>query len=211
VEKTYNRIAGHSLERIGALSDGVFAIAMTLIVLEIRVPENAKIHSEGDVLNALIALAPQIVTYLLSFLTLGIFWVGQQTQLSLMRESDRNLAWIHFVFLAMVAILPFSTSLLSRFIEYRTALIVYWLNIVALGAAIYASWSYAKRAKLLGEAVTDGVDRAVRARIVYAQALYAFGALLSLYSTYVSIAFIVLLQLYYAVAPRLGRLARFEH
>jgi Endosomal/lysosomal potassium channel TMEM175 len=77
----YNLIAGKSLERIAALSDGLFAIAMTLIVLDIRVPPGASIHSEADLGRALLALFRRIVMYLVSFLTLGIFWVGQQTQL----------------------------------------------------------------------------------------------------------------------------------
>jgi Endosomal/lysosomal potassium channel TMEM175 len=102
---TYNRIAGQSVERISALSDGLFAIAMTLIVVEIHVPEAAKVHSEGDLWQALIALGPRILMYLMSFLTLGIFWVGQQTQLNHLKRADRDLAWIHLGFLATVATL----------------------------------------------------------------------------------------------------------
>ena len=78
----YNQIANRSLERIGALSDGLFAIAMTLIVLEIRVPELGPTAGDGEIAKALGGLAPRFVTYLLSFLTLGIFWNGQQTQLT---------------------------------------------------------------------------------------------------------------------------------
>ncbi|MCI3180199.1 hypothetical protein C5708_08030 [Caulobacter sp. CCUG 60055] len=77
MRKSYNLFAGGSLERIAALSDGLFAIAMTLIVLEIRVPAHTPIHGEAQLWGALVGLAPRFVTYLLSFLTLGIFWVGQ--------------------------------------------------------------------------------------------------------------------------------------
>src|SRR5206468_8652453 len=84
----YNQIANRSLERIGALSDGLFAIAMTLIVLEIRVPELAPGAGDRDLAQALVDLAPRFVTYLLSFLTLGIFWNGQQTQLSYMDRGN---------------------------------------------------------------------------------------------------------------------------
>ena len=72
---SYNRLtAGRRLERIAGLSDGVFAIAMTLIVLEIHVPDAGPIRSEQDLWNALLGLGPRLLTYLLSFLTLGIFW-----------------------------------------------------------------------------------------------------------------------------------------
>src|SRR4051812_20639070 len=94
----YNQIANRSLERIGALSDGLFAIAMTLIVLEIRVPALTD-HSDAGLLAALGDLVPRFVTYLLSFLTLGIFWNGQQTQLSYIDRGNRDLAWLELLFL----------------------------------------------------------------------------------------------------------------
>src|SRR5882757_1801662 len=112
MDRLYNKFAGGSLERIAALSDGVFAVAMTLIVLEIHVPSHAVVHNERDLIHALADLLPEVVTYLMSFLTLGIFWVGQQTQLNQFDRADRNLAWIHMAFLAVIAVLPFSTSLL---------------------------------------------------------------------------------------------------
>ena len=63
--------------------------------------------------------------YAMSFLTLGIFWVGQQTQLNHLERADRDLAWLHIWYLAAVALMPFSTRLLAEFIEFRTALLVY--------------------------------------------------------------------------------------
>jgi uncharacterized membrane protein len=135
MDRTYNRIAGQSLGRLAALSDGVFAIAMTLIVLEIRIAAPAQVHSEHDLWLALLALGPRLLMFLVTFMTLGIFWVGQQTQLNLLVRADRNLAWIHIAFLAPVSITPFSTMLMGQFITFRVALAVYWLNILLLGAA----------------------------------------------------------------------------
>ncbi|HUN52209.1 MAG TPA: TMEM175 family protein [Candidatus Sulfotelmatobacter sp.] len=206
----YNRIAGQSLERIAALSDGLFAIAMTLIVLEIHVPAHDGIATDGALWQALVGLAPRFTTYLLSFLTLGIFWTGQQTQLNFFSHADRDLAWIHFGFLAVVSLLPFSTTLLAEFITLRLALLLYWANIFALGLLLYLSWAYASRAKLVKDAAPEGISAAVRRRIVVAQALYAIGALLCLVDTTWSIGFIVLVQLNYAVAPRIGWLYRFS-
>ena len=200
---SYNRIAGKDTGRLAALSDGVFAVAMTLLVLDIRTPAPGAIHSEAELGRALIALAPRAVMYLMSFLTLGIFWVGQQTQLNNLERADRNLAWIHLAFLALVAVLPFSTSLLAEFVTYRIALMAYWLNILALGTALYAAWSYAVRAGLATEAGQAELNTHIRRRIVVAQGLYAFGAALCLINTYWSLGFIVLVQLNYALAPRL--------
>ena len=130
----YDRIAGQSAERLAAL--------------ELRVPVRELIHSEGDLRHALAALAPQLLVYLMSFMTLGIFWVGQQTQLNNLARSDRDLTWIHMAFLFAVTIMPFSTRLLIEFVSFRTALVAYWANILVLGAALYLSWGYATKAAL---------------------------------------------------------------
>ena len=205
---TYNQIAARGLERISGLSEGLFAVAMTLIVLEIRVPDLGPTHSDAALWTGLVALGPRFLTYLLSFLTLGIFWSGQQTQLNYFARADRHLAWIHLGLLATVALLPFSTSLLADYIELRLALLVYWANIAAFGVFIYGSWAYATRAGLLKEDADAMVSAAIRRRMVGAQALYAVGAALWIFSTFLSIAFIVLVQLNFAIAPRVRFLSQ---
>jgi uncharacterized membrane protein len=205
---TYNRFAGESLDRLAALSDGVFAIAMTLLVLDLRLPTTPVIHNDSDLWHAIVSLAPRFVAYFMSFLTLGIFWVGQQTQLNHMARGSRTLAWLHLGFLLAVTLMPFSTSLLADHITLRLALVIYWLNIVLLGGMLFATWRYAVRHGLVKEDVTPPMRAAVVRRIVSAQALYAFGALLCLKDPLVSIAFIVLVQLNSVVAPRIGFLGR---
>jgi uncharacterized membrane protein len=204
----YNAIAGQSIERLAALSDGLFAVAMTLLVLDLKVPASEAIATDRALLAALAELAPRLVIYLMSFLTLGIFWVGQQTQLSHFARSDRHLTWINLAFLFAVSLMPFSTSLMAEFITLRSALLLYWLNILALGAVLYASWRYAMRAGLVEADLSAMIDRSVERRIIIAQALYAFGAALCLFSTYWSIGFIILVQLIYVVGPRRGILSR---
>src|SRR5664279_5845288 len=137
--KSYNQIAGQSAERLAALSDGVFAVAMTLLALDLRAPAAEAIHSEHDLGRALLALSPRLLMYMMSFMTLGIFWVGQQTQLNHLERSSRSLTWIHIAFLFVVTTVPFSTALLAEFTHYRLALLVYWANILLLGSTLY--WS----------------------------------------------------------------------
>ncbi len=200
---SYNEISGQSLERLAALSDGIFAVAMTLLVLDLHVPASEVIHSQGELWRSLAGAAPQLISYLLSFMTLGIFWNGQQAQLNSFKRSDRHLSWIHIAFLFAVSIMPFSTRLLAEFIAYRSVLIAYWANILLLGVVLYISWRYAEHAGLLRENVTYEKQCAVERRIVVAQGLYALGACLCLINTYVSIIFIVVVQLNFALAPRL--------
>jgi uncharacterized membrane protein len=111
---------------------------------------------------------------------LASFWLGQQTQLSQLARSNRDLAWLHFLFLAFVTVLPFSTRLLADFLTYRTAFLIYWVNIVVLGACLYATWAYAEGAKLIRDEAHGDISRAVKRRVVLAQSLYAIGALAGL-------------------------------
>ena len=113
---SYNQIAGQSVERLAALSDGIFAVAMTLLVLDLKVPATEAVHRERDLGRVLLALSPRLLVYLMSFLTLGIFWMGQQTQLNHLARSDRSLSWIHLAFLFAVSLTPFSTSFLAEYL-----------------------------------------------------------------------------------------------
>jgi TMEM175 potassium channel family protein len=204
---SYNQITGQSLERLAALSDGIFAVAMTLLVLDLHLPAKEVIHSQGELWHTLAGAAPQLISYLMSFMTLGIFWNGQQAQLNSFSRSDRHLSWIHIAFLFLVSIMPFSTRLLAEFISYRSALIAYWGNILLLGVVLFASWRYATRAGLLREEISRERQCAVERRIVVAQGLYAVGACLCLFNTYASIVFIILVQLNFALGLRLPYLS----
>ena len=194
---------------------------MTLLVLDLAVPAAHGAHSqhpiwhagalssEDPVIDLLGDLAPNLLTYLMSFLTLGIFWVGQQSQLEQIERSDRDLTWIHLVFLLAVTLIPFSTALLSEYVEYRSALAVYWLNLLVLGLLLWASLRYAKTAGLERSEVTADQWAAQRRRIFGYQALYALGFLLCVFSTYASIGFIVFVQLMSAIGPRVPLFDRF--
>jgi uncharacterized membrane protein len=123
---SYNKIAGQSAERLAALSDGVFAVTMTLLLLGLHLPAREAIHTDRELLHAMAAFGPQLAVYLMSFLTLGIFWVGQQTQLNHIERSNRDLTWIHLGFLFSATLMPVSTRFLIEFaqsLSYRVCAI----------------------------------------------------------------------------------------
>ena len=201
----YNRIANQNLDRLSALSDGVFAFAMTVLVLDLAVPAAADIHTEHDLWHALARLAPSVLMYAMGFLTLGVFWNGQQTQLNYIERSDRDLTWIQLAFLLTITLMPFSTRLLATFIHYRTALLIYWVNILAPGVLLYISWKYVTRRKMIQADTPPEISAAICRRVAIAQTLYAIGAALCVFGTLWSVAFIFAVQLNYAIAPRLPR------
>jgi uncharacterized membrane protein len=211
---SYPRIAGQSLDRLAALSDGIFAVAMTLLVLDLRVPvlEGGN-HGEhplwsagmwGDehkVWEALSEVGPHFLPYAISFMTLGIFWIGQQTQFNHFAGTDRHLTWIHIAFLAVVSLMPFSTGLLSEYVTYRIPFILYWLNLFFLGLVLLVSLRHARRAGLLKPEATDAVLGALRRRVYFYQVCYAIAMALCVVNTYVSMVALILLQLMSALAP----------
>jgi len=200
-QRIYNQFAGTSLHRLNSISDGIFAVGMTLLVLGLAVPATLAVRTESDLWHELMNLPPSVVTYFMSFLTLGIFWVGQQTQLSQAERVDRNYTWIHLAFLLAVTLVPFSTALLARFHWSRVALIVYWLNIVIMGAVLLIAAEYGLRRDLFPERLRRTMARIVRRRVYGAQALYFLALLLSVADTHWSIAAIVAIQLNFALGP----------
>jgi len=208
--KVYNEVAGRNLDRLAGLSDGIFAFAMTLLALDLRPPDfHLNVHSEHDLWSEISTkILPRLIPFVMSFMTLGIFWVGQQTHLNVLARTDRNLTWMHIGLLLTITLIPVSTWLLASNPSYRIALAAYWLNILLYGIALYTAWHYSVRARLMAPDVPAGLLVAVPRRILTAQALYALGAALCFINTYWSIAFIMLVQLNYVLAPRLRLLYR---
>jgi uncharacterized membrane protein len=204
-------LSGTSPDRLSGISDGIFSVGMTLLVLGLVVPTlNGFSTTEGQLWEAMRRLGPNALVYTMSFMTLGIFWLGQGTQLGQLGRSNRNYVWIHLVFLFAVTMVPFSTLLLARYYWLRVALIEYWLNIVLLGAPLLAGLEYGLRAHLFREEETHDLAFLMRGRILIAQSLYAGATLLCLiFPTWVSIALIILIQVNYVLAFRIPILGRF--
>lgn len=198
---TYNKLAGQSAERINAISDAVFGVAMTLLVLEIKVPEAAEHHfTEGELAQSFFALLPKFLVYFLSFMTAGIFWAGQTAQFRHIEKSDRNLTWINLLFLLFVSTLPFSTAFLGDHINYKFSILLYWFNILMMGIMLLINWTYARKHDFINEEALHTVYKPIRRRILVAQLLYFCGALLCFINPYLSIGVIIAIQLNYAFA-----------
>ena len=194
----YNQIAGKDINRTIAISDGVFAVSLTLLVLEIRIPAQQLFHSEAELLNTFIGLGPKFLMYFLAFMTTGIFWTGHSAQYKHIVNSDRNLSWINLLFLLSVTLLPFSTAFLGDYPHHKFPVFIYWLNILLMGLMLYIHWSYAVKHKFVSTETFELVDKALRRRIIVAQSLYFIGMLLCFLNPFLSIAFIIAVQLNYA-------------
>ena len=128
--------------RLEAFSDGVFAIAATLLVLELRVPPET-----SDLPAALLHLWPAYAAYLVSFITIGIIWVNHHTLLEHCRRVDRRFLYLNLFLLVTVGIVPFPTSLVDQYILSEhgatAALVVYGLGAVLIAIAFTGVFLYA--------------------------------------------------------------------
>jgi uncharacterized membrane protein len=146
----------HDPARVLALSDGVFAIIITLLVLEVHVPELTQGHSLNE---ALAEVRPSLVAFVVSFVLAGMYWVGHRDLFALIRRTDRGLVWLNTLYLLPLCLLPFGAGLLGRYDTEPVALRIYGLLLVAIAAMRVTIWLYAtNRPQLLWQRL-DGRQR----------------------------------------------------
>jgi uncharacterized membrane protein len=132
-----------AIHRIVALTDGVFAIVMTLLVLEISIPEIAQSSLHTELPGRLLALWPKLLSYIISFIILGIFWYLHHIAFHYIKRSDNGLVWLNILFLMFIALIPFSTALFGSYGTEQLALIIYAMNIILVSATRLIIWIYA--------------------------------------------------------------------
>ena len=151
--------------RLEAFSDGVFAIAITLLVLEIAVPA----ASEGELLAAVLELWPSYLAYLISFGTIGAIWVGHTAITHYLHAVDAGLLRLNLVLLLVVAFIPFPTGLLAENIEEpaneRVAASIYGGTLLAASVVLSAVWRYALSAGLIDPEARGGELRYLTQRL----------------------------------------------
>jgi uncharacterized membrane protein len=184
--------------RIEALSDGIFAIAMTLLILEFQVPKLPHDAPNVLVVPALLHLWPKFVSYVVAFVSLGVFWVGHHNMYHAIKRADRFLLWLNIFFFMFVSFLPFSTSVLNAFPETEIAPLVFGGNLTIIGWLLFLQWRYAVRQHGM---LADFVPPEFRAQVQYRFLLYPVVSSLTMaicfWSIPISLAiYMILLPLY---------------
>lgn len=144
-----------SPDRLKALADGVFAIVMTLLVLELGVEEIAKTSANKELIHGLLEMWPRFLIYGLSFLILGIFWVIHHAIFDAIKRSDTPLIWLNILFLMFVALIPFSTSLFGKFGAKQITALIYGVNMLFLFNLGWAIWAFATGKRRLVDSDLD--------------------------------------------------------
>lgn len=194
---------GLSSMRLATLADGVFAIVLTLLVLDIKAPEAL---SEAELISKLLALWPKLFSYIISFVILGIFWFGHHMEFHYIRRSDRIHIWLNLLFLVCIAFIPFSAALLGANLHNRVAIAVYGFNLIAAGLVRYVHWRYITQGhRLVDVQMETGIIRKVERIFLIVPFVYLFAICLSLVSVPVTLILYALIPVLYIRPPREDR------
>jgi len=174
--------AEEGIGRILALSDGVFAIALTLLVLEIAVPATT---SDARLPKTLLGLWPRYIAYLLSFVVIARFWVTHRLTFRLIGRGDDVLVWLNLLLLMFVAFLPFPTAVVGEHIRSPAAAVFYAISVLLTSLASAAYWWYASgRGRLLRPTVGHARARALRAQGLSVPVLFALTLPIAVFTSY---------------------------
>jgi uncharacterized membrane protein len=196
-------LSGLPANRIEALSDGIFAIAMTILVLELHVPT---LDDPGRLGDALAQIWPKIAGYVVSFVIIGTLWVGHHFQFHYIRRMDRTLLWLNLLFLMCVSFLPFCTALVGSYSSEALAIQLYGGTLLVAGVTLLAHWVYATRGhRLTSATLDDAVVRSIRNRILAGMCAYATAFLASFVSPRASLILYAAMPLLYLVPTRVDR------
>jgi uncharacterized membrane protein len=178
------------------MSDGVFAIVMTLMVFDVKVP---RVADEG-LAHALLESWPEIATMLLSFVLLGIYWIGHNNVFQHVLKHDRAMLWFNILFLLVVALVPYGTGMLIRHGGTQLAHAVYAGVLAAGGVLLDLIWRHAARNRhLMCESVTPELIKAFHFRILTGPLMYIVAIAVSFVSLPVARVFLGLAILYYLI------------
>jgi len=190
--------------RLEAFSDGVFAIAITLLILEVKVPHAG---TERGLLRALAQLWPSYLGYVISFVTLGIMWANHHAIFTYIRRTDRYFLLIHVFFLMCISFLPFPTAVLAEHLPHpesrQIAVAAYSATLVVIALAYNAVWWYAVTGRRLLDAGADPVAvRSISRRYALGPVSYAVSFALAFVNVWASLSVHGILAMLYLLPER---------
>ena len=183
-----------AMNRLEAFSDGVFAIVITLLVLELRVPE---VHDPAELVPGLKALLPKFVSFVVSFLYVTIYWINHHQLFHLIKRSNRGLFWLNSLFLMCLTFIPFPTALIGSYPQETAAVVFYGLAMLATAISFVLMKVYIVYETSLGEVKQPGPP------VFYLAAgpfLYLAAVLLALVNTAFAIVIYLMIPVIYFFA-----------
>ena len=197
------------LARTEAFSDGVFAIVITLLILEIKVPDPHSIPVDQvahELPHRLWELKAMFIAYILSFFIVGTFWVAHHNIFKLIRSTDRMLMWLNLALLMCVAFIPFPTALIGEYPSQPIAIVVYGLTVTASSVMLVLLWNYAtKDHKHVDSDMPPALIKRVRGQMLLAPPVYLVASALAYVNIWLSFLLFAALQVHYMRPGQIDR------
>jgi uncharacterized membrane protein len=162
--------------RLETLSDGIFAIAMTILVVTIQIPVGP-VSSYSLLMNTMGDVIPKFAVYFLSFLILAVFWIIHH-MFYVVKKTDYTLIWINIFWLMFIGLVPLSTSLIAQFGHYQVSQLIFDLNLLFIGLFYYLMWHYALKHDLMANNVVP-YSNYIKKTILFLPAVISFAIIIS--------------------------------
>ncbi|RYY06911.1 MAG: DUF1211 domain-containing protein [Sphingobacteriaceae bacterium] len=176
--------------RLEAFSDGVFAIAITLLILNVKVPDSQNISNE-QLNHILKAATPKLLSFGFSFLVIGVFWVAHHRIFSFAKVVDTPLVWLNIVYLMFIALIPFPASILADNFFLTTTILLYTGTLFVISVLNFVILQYILNSDdVKHEALTKEVYQSARKATIIGQILYMLSAASCFVSAYLSLFFL---------------------
>ncbi|MBF6561253.1 MAG: DUF1211 domain-containing protein [Candidatus Binataceae bacterium] len=197
------RTEGLSTVRVAALTDGVFAIVLTLLVLDVHAPAAA---SQAQMLARLRDIVPQLTLFVASFAIVAVFWYGHHMEMHWIVRSDRVHLGVTPAFLLTISFMPFTASLLGKNLALPLAATIYGANLGAAGLVRCVHWSYATSGhRLVGAEVDPAMIRHVRRVFLVVPVLYGAAVAIAWLSPPAALVCFIVIPLLYVIPARQSR------
>lgn len=186
------------VNRLEAFSDGVIAIIITLMILNIKIPEVSDGASGSEIWKQWFKVLPTLISYVLSFIIIGVLWVNHHQFFHQLKHLDKKLLWYNLYLLFWMCILPVSTAFLGTHIQMPEATAIYGFNMFMVSFAFAIMREYVHRSEhLLIENLSKAMRKKLRSKIMVTVALYFLSIFAGYISIYISLAIFVLIIIIY--------------
>lgn len=180
------RLAAQGLEkgRLEALTDGIMAVAMTLLVLDLKFDGSENITSDQHLLAHLFQIERTFIVYIVSFVVLGMYWIAHHLQFHFIRKVDRGILWINLTFMLLVTLVPFTTNVMMEYESLLVPVIMFGVNQILLSLCLLVNINYvARRPSLREESLTPEVVRFIHRRLLVFSCVPALSIAVAFIST----------------------------
>ena len=198
------RVHGFEKNRMEALIDGIFAVALTLLVLDIKLPDDVTYPTNEALWQQLVTLERHFAIYAISFVVIGIYWVAHHVQFHYVRFTDRRLIWINMFFLLVISFVPFATDVVGDHHDLVIPCEIYGATVLSLSALTYLHLRYLSRhPKLATQDLTPEVVAMLNRRIGMFALIPLSSMLLAFYSTRFAVYVYILLACVHFLPARI--------